>query len=566
MKIESEDIDIESLLAGRFFSIPRFQRPYSWDDENIQDLWDDVMGAKGEDYFIGSMVVYREGKQDFSVVDGQQRLTTITLLLCAIRDAFAGLEEMDLAEGIHQLVERKNRANKNEYVLRTETSFPYLQEKILKFGESELANLPELVEEQALRRASKLLTEKVGSLLEAVDVDATITAEDKHGFKVERLTSLRESVLNLKIIFVKLENEEDAYLIFETLNTRGKDLAVTDLVKNQFTKLLKSKGAVDAVKIKWGAILETVYESAADITSDAFLYHFWASRHEATPVKKLYSVIKKRVDSKNAKTYLDALVRDVEFYRAIHEPAFMWTKNEKRVAASLRAIQVFRVVQPTPALLSLVRAYKDDKIKLSKLTEAVEAIERFHFTFTAITSSRSSGGISGMYSSFARRLFEAPDSNQAGIEIKAFTQKLRERRPSVDEVMLGFRDVIFTNSTTKQKSLVRYILRKFAEHDNFKFAVDWDELTIEHVAPQASIGSDSWTEPVVGQLGNLFLLDPKKNGELANKSFMEKKQLLERGQYSVPQAIAQASEWDPSTVRAHTDAMAIVAHEQIWRI
>ena len=566
MKIESEDIDIENLLAGRFFSIPRFQRPYSWDDENIQDLWDDVMSAKGEDYFIGSMVVYREGKQDFSVVDGQQRLTTITLLLCAIRDAFAGLGEQDLAEGIHQLVERKNRANKNEYVLRTETSFPYLQEKILKFGEADIQNLPELVEEQTLKRASKMLVTKVGSLLAAVDLDASITADDKLEIKIERLVALRESVLNLKVIFVKLENEEDAYLIFETLNTRGKDLAVTDLVKNQFTKLLRSKGSVDAVKIKWSAILETIYESAADITSDSFLYHFWASRHEATPVKKLYSVMKKRVDAKNAKFYLDALVRDVEFYRAIHEPSFMWTKNEKRVAESLRAIQVFRVVQPTPALLSLVRAYKDGKIKLSKLSEAVEAIERFHFTFTAITSSRSSGGISGMYSSFARKLFEAADSNQAGIEIKAFVQKLRERRPSLDEVTLGFRDVTFTNLITKQKPLVRYILRKFAERDKFKFTVDWDDLTIEHFAPQASIGVGSWTDASVGQLGNLFLLDPKKNGEVADKQPEKKKELLSGGGYSVPEFIMKAPTWTAAAVKEHTDAMALIAHEEIWKI
>ena len=72
MKIESEDIDVESLLSGRYFSIPRFQRPYSWDDENIQDLWDDVIASKGEDYFIGSMVVYKQSKQEFGVVDGQQ--------------------------------------------------------------------------------------------------------------------------------------------------------------------------------------------------------------------------------------------------------------------------------------------------------------------------------------------------------------------------------------------------------------------------------------------------------------------------------------------------------------
>lgn len=566
MKIESEDIDIESLLASRFFNIPRFQRPYSWDDENIQDLWDDVVGARGDDYFIGSMVVYREGKQEFSVVDGQQRLTTITLLLCAVRDAFANLEEQDLAEGIHQLIERKNRLNKNEYVLRTESSFPYLQEEILKFGEPEIENLPELVEEQALKRASKILSLKVDSLLESVDVDATVPVEDKHGEKVERLTSLRESVLNLKVILVKLENEDDAYLIFETLNTRGKDLAVTDLVKNHFTKLLKSKTAVDAVKLKWNRILQNIYESSSDINSDAYIYHFWASRYEATPAKKLYSVLKRRVNSKNARQYLDALVRDVEFYRAIHEPSYMWNINEKRVAASLRAIRVFRVSQPTPALLSLVRAYKDGKIKLSKLIEAVEAIERFHFAFTAVTSSRSSGGISGMYSSFARRLYEAEDSNQASIEIRVFTQKLRERRPSLEEFKLGFRDIVFTNTTTKQKPLVKYVLRKFAEENQFKFAVDWDELTIEHVAPQSLIGTEPWGEGVVGQLGNLFLLDPKKNGELANKEFAEKKRLLSEGQYSAPRAVSEASVWDPAAVESHTDAMALAGYTKIWKI
>ncbi|WP_433953161.1 DUF262 domain-containing protein [Curtobacterium flaccumfaciens] len=566
MKIESEDIDVESLLAGRFFSIPRFQRPYSWDEENIEDLWNDVRSTNGEDYFIGSMVVYREGKQEFAVVDGQQRLTTLTLLLCAIRDAFAQLEERDLAEGIHQLVERKNRSNKNEYVLRTETSFPFLQEMILKFDEPDIKDIPALAEEKALRKASQILVDNVQSVLSAVDLDASIVVDQKTLTKVNRLTDLRDSVFNLKIIFVKLENEDDAYLIFETLNTRGKDLAVTDLVKNHLTKLLKSATAVDSVKIKWGKVLSTVYESAADITSDAFLYHFWASRYEATPLKKLYSIIRKRVNAKNAKTYLDALVQDVEYYRAIHEPSYMWEKSEKRVAESLRAIQIFRVVQPTPALLSLVRAYKEKKIKLSKLAEAVKAIENFHFTFTAITSSRSSGGISSMYSSFARKLFEAEDSNSAAIEIKIFIQKLRERRPLLDEVEVGFKDVLFTNTTTKQKQLVRYILRKFAEHNSFKFTVDWDDLAIEHLAPQALIGKAGWDELTIGQLGNLFLLDQKKNNELADKSFAEKKLLLSRGSYSVPETMQTAEDWSPALIREHTRQMAGVAHETIWSI
>lgn len=566
MKIESEDIDVESLLSGRFFSIPRFQRPYSWEDENIQELWDDVMSARGEDYFIGSMVVYREGKQEFSVVDGQQRLTTITILLCALRDAYAELGNEDLALGLHQLVERPNRSNKNEYVLRTETSFPYLQEKILKYGDPDIDGLPELSEELALKRASALLTERVGSLISAIDLDRSIPADEKLEVKIDRLTAVRDSVLNLKIILVKLENEDDAYLIFETLNTRGKDLAVTDLAKNHLTKILKAKGSVDSVKLKWNSMLQTIHESAADIDSDAFLYHFWASRHEAVPMKKLYSVMKRRVTAKNARAYLDALVRDSEYYRAIHEPSYMWMKSERDLARSLAAIQLFRVVQPTPALLAVVRAYKDGKIKLRKAVEVVDAIEKFHFTFTAITSSRSSGGISGMYASFARKLHESSDSNQAAMEIKAFIEKLRKRRPPVEEFLLGFRAVVFTNTNTKQKGLARYILRKFAEDCSFKFAVDWDDLTIEHFAPQAWIGTPGWEDGTVGQLGNLFLIDGQANERLASKSPAEKRKYLAAEGLSAPDFILQRAAWGPEDVSAHTEHMAKHAYGKIWRI
>ena len=566
MKIESEDIDIESLLSGRYFKIPRFQRPYSWDDDNIQDLWDDIMASRGQDYFIGSMVVYHEGKSDFSVVDGQQRLTTITVLLCILRDAFAKLGDNDLALGTHQLIERPNRDNKNEYVLQTETSFPFLQEKILRFGDPELINIAEMAEEQTLKSAYEALSLKVKSVVDAVELDSSIHEDEKLPTKLARLKAVRDSVFNLKIIFVKLENEDDAYLIFETLNTRGKDLAVTDLVKNHFAKLLKSKNTVDAVKIKWNAILETIYASSADINSDAFIYHFWASRHEAAPVKKLYPVVKKRIDSKNAKVYLDDLVEDSTYYRSIHEPSFGWDKNERRAARSLQAIQLFRLVQPTPALLSLVRAYRQKKIKLSKLVEALEAIEKFHFAFTAVTSSRSSGGISGMYSSFARKLFESADSNAAAVEIQSLIKKLSERRPGFDEFEVAFRQIGFTNANTKQKGLVRYVLQKFAEHDLFKFAVDVDDLTIEHVAPQAWIGKPDWSEDAIGELGNLFLLDPKMNGALEAKSFQEKIAMLSAGGYSIPAFIAAQADWEARTVREHTNSMAKIAYDTIWKV
>lgn len=565
MKIESEDIDLETLLNGSYFSIPRFQRPYSWTEENIQDLWDDVMAAGGEDYFLGSMVVYKRGKQAYGVVDGQQRLTTLTVFLCVLRDALKALGENDLAAGIHQLVERKNRSNVNEYVLQTQTSFPFLQDRILRFGEPDLFDVVEMSEELALKAAHAALTAKVASAIDAVATDASIPAAEKAKETTERVVQIRDSVLNLKLILVKLENEDDAYLIFETLNTRGKDLALSDLVKTHFTKLIKITSTVDAVSEKWESVLQTIHDSSADLDSDAFIYHYWASRRESVPQKKLYPVIKRTITDRNAKSYLNSLVVDSKYYRAVHEPAYLWDVNEARVARSLAAIQLFRLVQPTPALLSLVRAYKEKKIKLSKLIEALEAIEKFHFSFTAVTSSRSSGGISGMYSAFARRLFESSDSNAAAKEIKNLVGKLRERVPPYDEFLASFRQIAYTNSNSKQKNLVRYILRRFAQAEEYKFSVDFDELTIEHIAPQVLIGS-GWEAAIVGQLGNLMYLDPATNVKIGTKGFDAKLEVLREGGHSVPEDVRSSTAWTARTVQARTDRLAKKAYQEIWKI
>ncbi|WGG52759.1 DUF262 domain-containing protein [Rugamonas sp. DEMB1] len=249
MKIESEDIDVESLLVSSYFHVPRFQRPYSWDDENLIDFWNDLITNKDDDYFIGSMVVYKIAKQQYGVVDGQQRLTSITILLCVIRNEMEALGRNDLALGLHQLIERKNRENKDEYVIKTESSFPYFQEHIQKFGHPELeAEIHS--EELNLKNAFKIFSSLVADALGAIDLDTTISVDMKIENKVNKLSELRASVLNLNLILVTLDNEDDAYLIFETLNTRGKDLALADLVKNHFTKNLKSKGSVDAAKLK----------------------------------------------------------------------------------------------------------------------------------------------------------------------------------------------------------------------------------------------------------------------------------------------------------------------------
>lgn len=564
MKIESKDTDIESLLAGSFFNIPRFQRPYSWDAENISEFWNDLVINKGEDYFIGSMVVFKKAKQQFGVVDGQQRLTTITILLCVIRDEFKNLGNDNLAEGLHQLIERKNRNNQSEYVLKTETSFPYFQEHIQKFAEPEVETEIKS-EELNLENAHKMFKKYVSSAMGSVDSDSTVPEEDRNELKNSKLTEIRDSVLNLNVIFVTLDSEDDAYLIFETLNTRGKDLALTDLVKNHFAKHLKSRGDVDHTKIKWQQILETIHNSSADISSDNFIYHFWSSRYESVPLKKLFPKIKKEIKKTNAKAYLDSLVSDAKIYRSIHETSYGWDKNEREVSQILWALQLFKLSQPIPAVLSLVRSYKNGIIKYAKLRDALFNIEKFHFVFTAVTSSRSSGGISAMYSSFARKIFEANNAQDASNEINTLVTKLRTRRPSLEEFKVAFNEIYYTNSRSKQKNLVRYILRKISEYHSYKYPVDFDDLTIEHLQPQSSI-DEKWSEETIGKLGNLIFIDQEMNGKLGTKGFTEKISMLKSDKYTLPEFLSDKTDWSPSDVDAHTDALADDAYNNIWKI
>ena len=274
MKIESIDQDVRTLLSSSYYKIPRFQRPYSWDLENVQEFWNDVIQDTPKDYFIGSMVVYTAGKQKYGVVDGQQRLTTIAILLCVLRNTLDSYDLKDLAKGVHNLIERRNIDNKPEFILSTESSYPYFQDHIQKWGKPEI-KIELMNEEENIKRAYDQLNRLVQDVVQSVHSDPTLSDESKSETLEQKLVEIRDALLDLKLIFVKLDNEDDAYMIFETLNTRGKDLGLTDLVKNHLTRHLKTRSAsIDHTKIKWESILETIHGSLVDISTDSFIHHF----------------------------------------------------------------------------------------------------------------------------------------------------------------------------------------------------------------------------------------------------------------------------------------------------
>jgi hypothetical protein len=567
VKIESTDQDIRNLLSSGHYRIPRFQRPYSWTKENVQEFWDDIVRDRPVEYFIGSMVAFKEGSQRYGVVDGQQRLTTITILLAVLRNKLQAVGLEDLGLGIQGLIERRNIDNKEEFILSTETSYPFLQDYILKWGKPDVPIEP-MREEVNLQNALDQFENLVNEAVESVEDDEALSDEKRKALLKERLVQVRDDILNLKIIFVKLDSEDDAYLIFETLNTRGKDLSLTDLVKNHITKNLKARSAsVDQPKVKWGRILETIEGSSVDLDTDTFIHHMWLSRYNYLSAKSLFKELKRRIGQAESGPFLDSLLSDSILYRSIHEiPYGKWSKSEQRISDSLAALQLFRVQQQTPCVLSLVRAYKAGKIKKAHLEDALIAIEKFHFLFTAVTSQRSSGGISEMYASLGRRLFESTDIGSALDVVKELKKKFRERIPSIDEVKAVFPEVVYTENLTKQRGLVRYILSALDRASRPSTVIDYDRMTIEHLVPQSRIGDGEFTEGIVGQLGNLILVSDDMNSRLDDRGFQDKKRILQGTGFNLPPEIAAATDWTAEAIKARTDSIARMAYEKVWKV
>jgi hypothetical protein len=169
-----------------------------------------------------------------------------------------------------------------------------------------------------------------------------------------------------------------------------------------------------------------------------------------------------------------------------------------------------------------------------------------------------------MYSAFARKLFEADTSQEAGDEINEFIGKLRAKRPSIDEFTVAFRDISYTNANSKQKNFVRYILRAVSEFYNYKYPCDMDDLTIEHLHPQSMIGN-GWSDLSVGQVGNLIFLDQKFNEKLKTHKIEDKLARLKENNYVIPVELVGVTTWTPKQALARTELIAKVAYEEVWR-
>jgi uncharacterized protein with ParB-like and HNH nuclease domain len=557
MNITPKNANIRALFQANFYKVPRFQRPYSWDKANIEDFWKDAIEDGSPGYFIGSMVLYGvAASEEVSIVDGQQRLTTITIFLAALRDAFQKAGEPQLARGVQTIIQRRDFKDVLRYVLKTETSYPYFQEYIQKLEAPEIEIVPG-DEEKGLDAAYQYAVKQLETIVSEAESTKRTKSAKKAAVK-KRLERVRELLLALDVVVVQLDNEDDAYIVFETLNTRGKDLEPKDLIKNYLTRMLPPKNPeVDATKLKWTKWLTELASSAVSIDPSMYLHHFWLSRHEYVSEKTLYKGVKTRIKKANASEFLNQIVSDVDLYRRIFEPDnFPWKNEQRSLKDALLALGIFKVRQPTPMVLSLLRAYFAKRISLKQAKDTLQAIERFHFLFTAIAGVSSSGGVSMMYAAGARTLTNETSPQKRGLHLGEFRKKLLDRVPELDIFNAGFMELKYSQVENRRRALIHYILRKVDGRLRTTDApVDYTKMTIEHIAPQnPPKGVDKLEE--YADIGNLILVGSELNQQLTNASFADKIKLMKKAGVPLDPVLEAATAWGSDEIVARTELLA----------
>ena len=555
MEVEAFSQKISNVLSKGKFIIPDYQREYDWDEDDINELLEDLEDVKPEEsYFIGHMVF--EGKfteSEFKVIDGQQRITTITILLSVIRDLFYAKELQNQGDGINNLYIFRKDINNNDFVvLENKMPYPILQ----SYVQSTPPNKDLTV--KPIKSGEK-------KIMKAYDhFNALFKNKDE-----QELKNLRDKILNLEVIFVAASDKVDAHSIFMTLNATGKDLTPIDLIKNQIFSLYPKQPHIDEPNDTWKKIIDNIDEKGLK-----FFNNFWSSRHKKISDSRVFKEFYKKIIKGKVpiKGFLTQLLDDSVLYRKVTNPVEDdWKKHNKyQIYLSLNAItNIFSIEVANALLISLIREYENKTISQAYLLKALNAIEKFHFINNAICSNRSSG-LDHFYSKYSRDLLNSIDKQSKHIVIDSLIKSLDEKLPKKEQFKANFNSkLLYTSKLTKQKKLIQYVLNKIEFKKQRKNA-QFFNMSIEHIYPE-NPKANVWKpidEKFISNIGNLALIDSSLNSKIGNIDFQKKKQVIinESQVISTKEIFEQNNNWSEIEIDKRRDELLDYTFDDIWKL
>lgn len=555
------------------YVVPRFQREYSWTKEQVCELWDDIVSNISmkddafihEEYFIGALVLVGDDKSiSLQIVDGQQRLTTLTILLSVLCERFKEINRENVAQSIYDnYIAGKDDEGNYYFKLENENPKPFFQTAIQHINKQ--PDSPSSEEEKTLLSSynefvSYTSRKHLGGKFKKTEVNDDLYEK--------LLKTVRDQVVKyLKVIFITVTEEDEAYTIFETLNARGMNLSFVDLIKNKVFKDLSEKHPDDFAKTKWKDLRNIIYSRDGVGGLEAFVRHWWIAKYSYTSAENVYKSFKKQWNSGaiDAKSFVDDLVSDAKVYVKIASPLLEDFKQqeEKQLYRSLIALKTFNVSQQKPFVLSLFKVREKGYLKLNEVKEIMSFIEKFHFFFNAICSMRPSG-IEGSYSKAARQLFEANDKKSAKKVILELKQQLVTRLPDKDMFKEKFVKLRFIKGYTKDKKLIQYIFSYVESVKQTTNEFQPDSITLEHILPQSSS-----TENYVGSIGNLLPLGSDLNEKAGNKKPTEKVDIYKKSNFIMTQEFGLANDlnkWGKEEIEARANSLAEYCYDDAWKV
>lgn len=564
-----EKVIREILSAKNQYEIPRFQREYSWDKRNYMEFLEDMAGnleIKGGEvfptpYFMGTMLFVgdQDGKsgKPVIVVDGQQRLTTITILFSAIARLFEKEEEKKLSEKVFEYIMTEDDNGQTVRILKTVTSYPYFS-YFIQSPDNDLAGVATSEEEKCIQQtydyfSSQLDKKNIEKLFNKLKKDIDGVSY------IDLLKAIRDQVLGSTVIEIKTTDSRLANNLFEILNAKGKQLAYIDLIKNKIFEYLDDTEPADFAKETWKEITETLNTGKERTGIATFFRHYWSSKYKRTTTKELYDDFKKKLSPIDYKSFLRDFKSESLVYKKITNPSREDYGNRKEyywLVQSLNSLgNYFNVVQVRVPLLALYDAKDRGVITTKVFKNTVMYLENFHFAYNAVLS-KSPNQIDPKYSQFSIALRDCNKTTVNGIIQTKLFDELDRLFPSYDEFEKGFIRFSFTKKDNPSNLRTKYALNKlnalFSGNEIFD-----DEGSVEHILPE---GDDSTLN-----IGNLILLETKLNVKAGNLLYKDKRKIYARSKYNWVKGFSQEHfNWSTGNIEKRARKLAEIYYTKIF--
>lgn len=549
---------------GLTYRIPRFQRDYSWDVEQWEDLWADILTAleEGEQqsHYMGYLVLQSADDKSFDVIDGQQRLTTITLIVLAVLKNIQRL--IDAGKEAESNTQRLNQIRQTyigyldpvSLISRSKLSLNRNNDAYFQNYLIPLAQLPQ----RGLRASVHLLRKA----FEWFDKKISSHIKPGSGDEGRRLAEMVERISDsLFFTVITVTDELNAYKVFETLNARGVRLSSTDLLKNYLFSVLDNRQANNEEELRH---LEARWEDMVSrLQSEKFpdfLRVHWNSRHKFARQTELFKTIRNSINSREKVFELiHGMDEDLEHYLALSSPEISgWDNRDKEHATILKML---RVRQPFSLLLAAKRQFSNQDF-----SSALRSIMIISFRYNTI-GAYSPNEQERTYGNAAEEINSGAITNAA-----ALLQRLRSIYIDDERFKNDFSGKSINTKDSRSKKIVRYILceleKKLSGNDH---DFSSDTFNIEHVLPQNA--PDDWegfsyeeSNSMVYRLGNMTLLQTATNRDVGIEPYTEKRLEYQNSNFDLTKKLAeQNSEWSPQQIFSWQKWMAKQA-SAIWRI